>query len=177
MLPVYHDGMNSTEQETHRLQHLQTYLNDHLAGSVGALEMLDRLVETLAQKPLGLYLAGLRQEIEQEQRILKGLLDSLAAPESVLRKAGAWMAEKASRLKLRLSGSDEDQMGLFLALEGLILGVTGKAALWRALECAAQDYPALRGPDYSALRACALEQAERVDQHRLEVARAVFQVN
>jgi hypothetical protein len=32
---------------------LSIYLNDHLAGSVGALELLDHLIETYKGKPLG----------------------------------------------------------------------------------------------------------------------------
>ena len=42
------------------MEELSDYLNDHLAGSVGALELLDRLVETCQGKPLERFFQDLR---------------------------------------------------------------------------------------------------------------------
>ena len=75
---------------------LHTYLNDHLAGSVGALELLDRLIETYREKPLEHFFQNLRDEIQQDQEQLKELMQKLGAEESSVRKAGAWLAEKLS---------------------------------------------------------------------------------
>ena len=41
---------------------LTIYLNDHLAGSVGALELVDHLIETYKGKPLEQFLRGMSLE-------------------------------------------------------------------------------------------------------------------
>jgi hypothetical protein len=153
---------------------LPGYLNDHLAGSVGALELLDRLIETYKGKPTEQFFNDLRNEIEADQDTLQDLIEKLGKEESAVRKAGAWVAEKFSRAKIRLSDSGEGQMGLFHALEGLVLGITGKRGLWTALAAAADTVPQLRELDYESLKKRAADQCDRVEAKRLEVAREVF---
>ena len=64
---------------------------------------------------------------------------------------------------------------MFLALEALVLGITGKRSLWRALHAASRSVPELARLDYSGLEKRAIEQCERVEAKRLELARSVFQ--
>jgi hypothetical protein len=154
---------------------LNSYLNDHLAGSVGALELLDRLIDTYEGKPLERFFRELRHEIETDQGTLKELIARLGEKESAVRKAGAWIVEKLSRAKIQLSETHEGKMGLFLALEGLALGIHGKRSLWRALAAASQTAPHLRGLDYAMLENRAVEQHDLVEAKRLEVAREVLQ--
>ena len=156
------------------MENLRSYLNDHLAGSVGALELLDRLIDTYKEKPLGRFFEGLRTEIDADQKTLKELMARLGEQESAVQKAGAWIAEKLSRAKIQPSETREGQMGLFLALEALALGIHGKRSLWRALATASETAPHLRGLDYAALEKRALEQYGQVEAKRLEVARDVF---
>lgn len=156
------------------MEDLSSYLNDHLAGSVGALELLDRLIETYEGEPLERFFTELRDEIAADQEKLQGLIDTLDAKESSVRKAGAWVAEKLLRFKIQLSESCEGEMGLFLALEALALGITGKRSLWRALAAASEAVAELRALDYTELEMRAIEQHERVEAKRLEVAREVF---
>ena len=153
---------------------MSSYLNDHLAGSVGALELLDRLIDLYQGKPLEGFFRDLRNEIEADQEILKELIAKLGEKESAVRKAGAWIVEKLSRAKIQLSETREGELGLFLALEGLALGIYGKQSLWRALASASETAPHLRGPDYGTLEKRALEQHDRVEAKRLEIARKVF---
>jgi hypothetical protein len=153
---------------------LTIYLNDHLAGSVGALELVDHLIETYKGKPLGQFFQDLRNEIKADQDTLRDLIEKLGKNESAVRKAGAWVAEKLSRAKIRPSDSEEGQMGLLDALEGLVLGITGKRGLWTALAAAAVTLPQLRELDYARLQRRAAEQCDRVEAKRLEIAREVF---
>jgi hypothetical protein len=153
------------------MEDLSDYLNDHLAGSVGALELLDRLIEACQGKPLERFFRDLRREIEEDQAQLKELMAKLGVTESAVRKAGAWLAEKLSRSKIELGEGD---IGIFLALEALIIGITGKRSLWRALEAASRMIPGLARLDYSGLEKRAIEQCERVEARRLEIAREVF---
>jgi len=159
------------------LEHLNSYLNDHLAGSVGALELLDRLIDIYREKPLEGFFRDLRHEIEADQEILKKLIADLGQEESTVRKAGAWVVEKLSRVKIQPGEAEKGEMGLFLALEGLELGITGKRALWRALAAASATLPQLRPWHYDELEKRAVEQHDRVEAKRLEIARGVFKSN
>ncbi|HEX9444233.1 MAG TPA: hypothetical protein VGA73_08925, partial [Candidatus Binatia bacterium] len=81
-------------------EHLATYLNDHLAGSMAALEHLRDLEQTApAMAPA---LAELRCDIESDRKALESLIHRLGLTESRARQAGAWLAEKAARLKMRV---------------------------------------------------------------------------
>jgi hypothetical protein len=155
-------------------EQLPIYLKDHLAGSVGALELLDHLIESYKGKPLEEFFQNLRDEIDADQDTLQDLIEKLGEKESAVRKAGAWVAEKVSRAKIRLGDSEKNQLGLLHALEGLVLGITGKRALWAALAAAADAVPQLRELDYARLQKRAAEQCDRVEAKRLEVAREVF---
>ncbi len=153
---------------------LSSYLNDHLAGSVGAVELLKRLIETYEGKPLERFFTELLDEIKMDQEKLQGLINKLDAAESAVRKAGAWIAEKISRSKIQLDEAREGEMGLFLALESLALGIAGKLSLWRALEAASEAAVQLRALDYADLKHRAREQFDRVETKRVEVARKVL---
>jgi hypothetical protein len=157
------------------LNELTNYLNDHLAGSVGALELLDRLIDAYREKPLEHFFRSLREEIQHDQEQLKELMQKLGADESAVRKAGAWLVEKLSRAKIGLSDEPEGEIGLLLALEALVLGITGKRSLWRALQAASRTVPQLARLDYAGLENRAIEQCERVEAKRLETARTAFQ--
>lgn len=156
------------------MEDLSNYLNDHLAGSVGALELLDRVIDVYQGKPLERFFRDLRNEIDADQETLKELIAQLGEKESTVRKAGAWIVEKLSRAKIQLGETREGEMGLFLALEGVALGISGKRSLWRALATASETAPHLRGPAYATLEKRAVEQHDRVEAQRLEVAREVF---
>jgi hypothetical protein len=159
------------------MDNLHSYLNDHLAGSVGAIELLKRLIDTYDGKPLERFFSELRDEIEVDQGKLHGLIDKLDAEESAVRKAGAWIAEKISRAKIQLDEGEEGEMGLFLALEALALGISGKLSLWRALDAASEAASPLRTLNYTELEQRARDQFDRVETKRLEVAREVFRSN
>lgn len=159
------------------MENISDYLNDHLAGSVAALELLDRLVETYEGKPLERFLRELRDDIRRDQEQLEELIAKLGLKESAVRKAGAWIAEKFSRPKIDLEADSKSELGLFLALEALVLGITGKRSLWRALDAASRAMPALARLDYSGLEKRAIDQCERVEARRLEIARSVFKTD
>ncbi len=83
-------------------KHLGTYVNDHLAGSVAALELLDHMISANAGTPRGQFFIELRQEIEQDQAALRDLLEQLDFRENPMRKAVAWFSEKFARAKLSM---------------------------------------------------------------------------
>ncbi|MFN2475038.1 MAG: hypothetical protein ABR526_01685 [Chthoniobacterales bacterium] len=156
------------------ISQLSVYLNDHLAGAIAALELIEHLGKNHPDTDLEMFCAELHAEVSADLDVLRDLLHTFDEKESAVRKAGAWVAEKLGRVKLGLSGNDATGTGLLEGLDGLILGITGKRFLWRALAAAAETIPQLRGPDYPTLEQRAVEQRDRVDARRLAVAREAF---
>ena len=160
-----------SEQGSPGRERLHTYLNDHLAGSVAAIELLDDLIEHHSEDRFGKIFRDLRDEIEADQETLRDLIRKLGAKESAVRKAGAWLAEKFSRVKI---GDADDSAELLQALEGLALGISGKQLLWRSLAAIEANFPALQGSDFSELEKRAHDQFERVERLRMQMVREAF---
>ena len=160
-----------SEQGSPGRERLHIYLNDHLAGSVAAIELLDDLIEHHSEDRFGKIFRDLRDEIEADQETLRNLIRKLGAKESAVRKAGAWLAEKFSRVKI---GDADDSAELLQALEGLALGISGKQLLWRSLAATEANFPALQGSDFSELEKRAHDQFERVEGLRMQMVREAF---
>jgi hypothetical protein len=152
---------------------LGTYLNDHLAGSVGAIEMVERVIRENDGEPLALGLEKVLPEIKADQAVLVDLIERIGARESPLKKAGAWLAEKAGRVKLGGTGEPEALSRLEM-LETLIVGMHGRRSLWRALSTVVDRHPVLLSLDLDLLERRAQEQHDFVEQLRLEAAREVL---
>jgi hypothetical protein len=153
---------------------LLTYLNDHLAGSVVAIELLGHLREFSRGTERERLFTALQAEIEEDQAVLKQLLHDLGGKESRVRKAAAWLTEKLGAAKLKVDDVGSGQLRLLEALESLGLGILGKLALWRALEVAREDIPALRKVDFVRLKSRAMTQHDKVEAERLQVAGTAF---
>jgi hypothetical protein len=152
---------------------LKTYLNDHLAGSVMAIELAERTMRENEGGPVAARLSPLVEQIREDQTVLKGVIERLGTGESSLKKAGAWLAEKAGRVKL--GGTDEPgELSRLEVLEMLTTGVHGKRALWRALRVVAARYEELRGLDLDLLERRAVEQHDELEAMRLEAAKAAL---
>lgn len=98
----------------HRI--LATYLNDHLAGSVAAIELLDHLRERSKGTERERLFSSLQSEIEEDQKVLK-VLRGVGGKESRVRKAAAWLTEKVGEAKLKLADSGGGELKLLEALE------------------------------------------------------------
>ena len=59
-------------------ENLTTYLKDHHAGSVAALELIDHLIETYEGKSLEQFFKNLRKEIDADQERLEKLIKKSA---------------------------------------------------------------------------------------------------
>jgi hypothetical protein len=151
---------------------ISTYLNDHLAGSVAAIELIDDLVNASDDASLKQFLADLKREVESDQKVLEQLIERAGESEGVVRKAAAWVSEKAARAKFKIAGEDFGGLGLVQALEMLALGIRGKELLWRSL--ATSNWPPLRDLDLAKLEQRAVEQQTRVEEKRLEAVKAAF---
>jgi hypothetical protein len=152
---------------------LTTYLNDHLAGSVAALELLEHLLEREPGSGRD-ELVQIRAEIEADQQILQRILSEMGGKESPIRKAAAWLTEKLGQVKLGLDDEGSGELRALEALEALGLGIQGKLMLWRALEAVRGSVPSLGGIDLQQLQQSAERQFRRVEELRLRAARVAL---
>ena len=153
---------------------IEIYLKDHYAGGIGALELLEHSIETHAGTQLAAFFTELRDDIKVDHDQLHTLMTALGVEDSDARNAGAWLGEKFSRAKLGFSGGGGSSLRLFQTLESLALGITGKRLLWRALHAVRQSSPVLRQTDFEHLEQRAIQQSDRVETKRLEMAPSVL---
>jgi len=156
--------------EEENAQQLESYLKDHYAGGVAALELIKHSIETHRGTPLAAFFEELHAEVKADHEQLHNLMTALGFDASGVRNAGAWMAEKLSRAKIGFSGGKGKELGLLQALEGLSIGITGKQLLWRALEAVRETLPALQKTDFELLEKRAIDQLEKVEAQRLLAA-------
>ena len=151
---------------------LDSYLNDHLAGSISALELIAHWAKVHKGEPLGSFFVETEREIKADQDTLRDVMRTLGVEESKVRQAGAWAAEKVGRVRLMIAADEQGSLGLVLTLEGLIMGVTGKKLMWRAL--AAAKLPGLSRYNFEQLQRRAEQQVERIEAQRISAVRQVF---
>lgn len=108
------------------------YLNDHLAGSVVALEIADRRAKAQGDDEIGTYLRTFVDEVTQDQRALRDIMASVGTSPSLVKEGAATAASWFDTVRgaLDLPGAPN----LLRDIELLIIGVTGKALLWSCLE-------------------------------------------
>lgn len=146
---------------------LSIYLNDHLAGATAGRDLARRARGSNEGTEFGAFLEQLAQDIDQDRRTLLGLMKSLDISEDRLKQAGAWAVEKAGRLKLNGSLTGYSPLSRVVELEGLALGVSGKLALWRALDRVSSHDERLSQIGLPELIRRAERQREGLERHRL----------
>jgi hypothetical protein len=154
------------------MEDLDSYLNDHLAGPIRALEVIAHWVEVCKGDRLGGFFAEMEEEIKADQDALRDVMRTLGIEESKMRKAGAGAAKKVGRARLIIAGDEPGSLGLVLTLEGLIMGVTGKKLMWSAL--AAAKLPQLDSYNVEELQRRAEEQVGRIKAERMSAVRQAF---
>lgn len=146
---------------------LLTYLNDHLSGARFAVSLLEDLSEQKNNIQLSAFSADLLTEIEEDQVALTNCVTALGGGPSMLKEATAWIAQKAGKAKLDVT----EPLGQFEAVEMLMLGVSGKLALWDALSEISQDDLTFSESDLRRLAQRAVDQRNRLEARRLELAK------
>jgi predicted dinucleotide-binding enzyme len=147
-------------------KYLAIYLNDHLARATLLVEVVKRGAGEYAGTELGAFLSGLLPEVRADRRALRDVMASVGAQPQVSKVAGAWLAEKAGRLKLNGRIVRRSPLSPLVELEGIELGIQARLLLWRVLRAtAARDAGAAAA--FDALIARAEEQLAAVEPHRL----------
>ncbi|MFF7650049.1 hypothetical protein ACFZCY_09345 [Streptomyces sp. NPDC007983] len=116
---------------------LGIYLNDHLAGATGGAELARRMARQHRRSAFGADLENLAVQIMEDREALRAVMAALEVPVRRYKLCGGWLGEKAGRLKLNGRVLRRSGLSTLIELEGLRIGVEGKAMLWHTLLVAA----------------------------------------
>lgn len=130
---------------------LAIYLNDHLAGATAGLELAQRAAASNRGSGYGRFLDELADEIRTDRESLLEVMRSLDIGVDRIKVSAAWAAEKLGRLKLNGRLLGYSPLSRLVELEALALGVTGKLAMWRALNRLEPGRSELSKPKLEAL--------------------------
>ncbi len=153
---------------------LATYLNDHLSGSMAALDLAEKAAAKNQGDRLGVFLTELRNAIDEDRVTLEGIMDRLGAEKGGVKATAGRVVEKASRLRLHEKVTGDPDLSRVLEVETLIMGVTGKLRLWQSLQESMASDPRLAGIDLDTLVRRAHEQLAGLDDHHREAAARAF---
>jgi hypothetical protein len=92
-------------------------------------DLAEQIRDQNENTPLGELMRSLAPQIEEDRQTLIGLMQRMDSSKNPVKQAGAWVTEKASRAKFGGLTSGEPQLGTFMAVESLALGVLGKLSL------------------------------------------------
>ncbi len=153
---------------------LRIYLNDHLAGSTGGVELVARCRRENEGHPLGAYMEQLLGELEEDRALLRDLLGRIGGTENVVKQAGAWLLEKVERLKPDGSPFAYSDLNRVVEMEALLLGVRGRLALLCVLEAIHEPGGPFSDLDFPRLKQRAEQQLDAIERHRTDAARRAF---
>jgi hypothetical protein len=154
-------------------RYLGIYLNDHLAGAAGGLELARRLRSSNSDDPeMGEPLARICAEIEADRETLVRLTERLGIRRDPVKPKLAVLAERLGRLKPNGHLRGHSPLSPVLELEILASGIGGKLQLWNSLEQTFGD--SLGGFDFQALAERADRQGQEVEDLHLVAAKRAF---
>jgi hypothetical protein len=154
-------------------RYLGIYLNDHLGGAAGGLDLACRLRSSNSDDPeMGEPLARLCAEIEADRETLVRLTERLGIRRDPIKPVLARLAERLGRLKPNGHLRSYSPLSRVLELEILASGIGGKLQLWNSLEQAFGD--SLDGFDFHALAERADRQGQEVEDLHMAAAKRAF---
>ncbi len=153
---------------------LGIYLNDHLAGATGGVELARRAAGTRRGTPAGDVLRSLAEEIAEDRRALVEIMEALDVPVRRYKACVGWLAEKAGRAKPNGQLLGRAPLSDLLELEMMRIGIEGKAAGWRVLHVVAGHDDRLDAGRLDELLARAARQADTVKELHAQTADRLF---
>lgn len=149
---------------------LQTYIQDHLAASVFALDILRQLEQQDLDAALASFATDLYREIDEDRAELLEIASIRGLRRSGPKEFLARVAERFCRPKLNFRS--KGLLGVFESLETLALGVIGKHGMWVSLE----PLPAFHvgDADFLRLKTRAMDQFRRIEAHRTRIGRELL---
>jgi hypothetical protein len=157
------------------LKYLAVYLNDHLAGATGGVELAKRAASSNEGSDYGAFLSELAHEIAEDRASLVRIMERLDIKEDRLKTTGAYIFEKVGRLKPNAQLTGYSPLSRVVELEGLALGVTGKLGLWKSLLEVADGDERLDREELGVLVQRAETQRRELEPYRLRAAAEAFE--
>ncbi len=143
---------------------LGIYLNDHLAGSVTGLDHFRRAAGHHEGSQTGADLVRIGREVAEDRDALLSTMRRLGVRKARYKSIGAVLLGQVSRLKHNGTVFGRSQLDPLIELETLLLGVSGKAALWRLLQAHSSHEPRLDPAEMT-------RRVERSERHITELER------
>lgn len=153
---------------------LGIYLNDHLAGATGGLELFRRAAAAHRGSAAGAVLERITAEIVEDRAALLDMIRALGFPVRRYKVYGAWAAEKVGRLKFNGRLLGRSPLSSLVELEALRLGVEGKGCGWRTLRAVAERDDRLDAARLDRLIDRARRQVETLEELRVSTAGRLF---
>ena len=150
---------------------LNNYLRDHYAGAAGGRALARRMVAAPHPEWAEPELRALCREIEEDHDALESIMSSLAIAPDPIKRLIVVVAERVGRLKLNGRFISRSPLSFVVELEGLRMGVEGKASGWRTLREVAAGEPRLDPDQLTELVRRAEDQSARLERLRVRAAR------
>ena len=133
-LPATGDGDNGLTLTDHPLA---IYLRDHHAAGSAGRRLAARAAKNVSPEVEGRdELARVAKEIDADLKRLEAIMRSEGVTPSTVKDTLAGFLEVLGRLKLNGRILSRSPLSDVIELEALLVGITGKAALWRTLDTA-----------------------------------------
>jgi len=143
---------------------LAIYLQDHHAAAMAGARLAGRAASKIADGKT--ELATIAAEIEEDLHSLERVMEQLGVGRQRVKDGTAVVGERIARLKPNGRLSGRSPLSDLLELETLVVGITGKEALWRSL----QSVPAVPTDEVERLIGRAVDQRRRVEALRMRAA-------
>lgn len=153
---------------------LGIYLNDHLAGATGGVELARRVADAQRGSEHGPELARVADEIAADRDTLLSIMGRLGVPVRQYKVYLGWVAEKAGRLKSNGTVFRRSPLSSVVELEGLAIGIRGKIAGWRTLTAVAEHDDRVERANIDALITRADHQLDSVEVARMDAVTDLF---
>jgi hypothetical protein len=155
---------------------LAIYLRDHHAAGRAGTAHARRTAAHLDLPPARREaMQAVAAEIAEDLRSLESIMERLGTSPSPVKDTLAEAAERLGRLKGNGTILARSPLSNVVELEALVVGITGKLAMWTALREVCAHEPELDADELARLSERALRQREVVDDCRLEAARLAFE--
>jgi hypothetical protein len=153
---------------------LGVYLNDHLAGATGGVELSRRLASAEREWSGGQELARLAAEIAADRAALRAVMASLNVAPTWSKAWLAWVGERVGRLKPNRRVLSRSPLSRVIELEMMRLGVEGKLSSWRTLLAVAENEPRLKTDQLNDLVDRASRQNATLEELRIRAVTEAF---
>ena len=153
---------------------LAVYCNDHLASSIGGIELVKRMIGEHRGSAYEAPLTQLLAELHEENSSLESAMRALDLPVRRYKQAALWLGEKLARAKLNGRLLRRSPLSDLVEFEFLASAVRGKRSGFETLREVAEVDPRLDATELDRLIVQANRQHDWLTDARREVAARVF---